>query len=154
MTLKAVLFISPKNLYLKFLFIIIVLYFYFQVWKVNNNESLFYDYVQFTASDAFLLYYWYSVDFFWLYWIFVARCRLSLVSVSWDHSPVAVHQLLIVVASVVRENGFRSTVSGVVPRDLAALWHVGSSRTRDPTCVSCIGRWILNYWTTREVLDF
>jgi len=29
---------------------------------------------------------------------------------------------------------------------------MGSSWTRDPTCVSCIGRWILNHWTTREVL--
>ena len=23
----------------------------------------------------------------------------------------------------------------------------GSSRPKDPTCVSCIGRWILNRWT-------
>ena len=28
---------------------------------------------------------------------------------------------------------------------------VVSSRTRDPTRVPCIGRWILNLWTTREV---
>ena len=27
--------------------------------------------------------------------------------------------------------------------DLVALWHVGSSQTRDPTRVSCIGRQIL-----------
>ena len=33
----------------------------------------------------------------------------------------------------------------VVPR------HVGSSQTRDRTCVPCIGRRILNHWTTREV---
>ena len=39
------------------------------------------------------------------------------------------------------------------------LWHTGldvphhveSSRTRDRTCVPCIGRWILYHWTTREV---
>ena len=30
-------------------------------------------------------------------------------------------------------------------------WHVGSSRTRDRTCVHCIGRRILNHCTTREV---
>ena len=36
---------------------------------------------------------------------------------------------------------------GLVP------WHVGSSRTRDQTCVSCIGRWILHQWATREALD-
>ena len=35
---------------------------------------------------------------------------------------------------------------------LVALPHVGSSRTRDRTRVPCIGRWILNHCTTREVL--
>ena len=30
-------------------------------------------------------------------------------------------------------------------------WHVGSSQTRNQTPVSCIARWILNHWTTREV---
>ena len=34
---------------------------------------------------------------------------------------------------------------------LVALWHVGSSQTRDQTHVPCIGRWILNHRTTREV---
>ena len=28
--------------------------------------------------------------------------------------------------------------------------HVGSSSTRDRTCVPCIVRGILNHWTTRE----
>jgi len=35
---------------------------------------------------------------------------------------------------------------------LVASWYVESSWTRDGTHVSCIGRWILNHWTTREVL--
>ena len=34
---------------------------------------------------------------------------------------------------------------------LVALWHVESSWTRNRTYVSCIGRWILNHCTTREV---
>ena len=34
---------------------------------------------------------------------------------------------------------------------LVAPWHVGSSQTRDQTCVPCIGRWILNHCATREV---
>ena len=34
-----------------------------------------------------------------------------------------------------------------------ATWHVESSQTRDSTCVPCIGRQILNNWTTREVLS-
>ena len=33
---------------------------------------------------------------------------------------------------------------------LAAPWYVGSSQTRDRTCVPCVGRHILNHWTTRE----
>ena len=33
----------------------------------------------------------------------------------------------------------------------AALQHVGSSRTRNRTCVSCIGRRTLHHWATREV---
>ena len=37
------------------------------------------------------------------------------------------------------------------PTGLDALWHVRSSWTRDWTHVSCIGRRILNHWTTREV---
>ena len=36
---------------------------------------------------------------------------------------------------------------------LGALQHVESSQTGDQTCVPCIGRWSLNRWTTREVLD-
>ena len=28
-----------------------------------------------------------------------------------------------------------------------------SSQTRDQNGVPCIGRWILNHWTTREVLE-
>ena len=35
---------------------------------------------------------------------------------------------------------------------LAALQYVESSHTRHQTHVSCIGRQILNHWTTREVL--
>ena len=33
---------------------------------------------------------------------------------------------------------------------LVAPWHVGSSRTRDLTHVSCIGKWILYHWATWE----
>ena len=38
--------------------------------------------------------------------------------------------------------------------DLVVLWHVGSSWTKDRTRVPCIGRWILNHWTTKKVLEF
>ena len=33
---------------------------------------------------------------------------------------------------------------------LVALWHVGSSQTRDRTGVQCVARQILNHWATRE----
>ena len=33
---------------------------------------------------------------------------------------------------------------------MVALRHVGSSPTRNQTCVSCIGRWILYHWATRK----
>ena len=36
---------------------------------------------------------------------------------------------------------------------LVAPWHMESSGTRDWTCVPCISRQILNYWTTREILS-
>ena len=35
---------------------------------------------------------------------------------------------------------------------LVALWHVGSSWTKDQVCVPGIGRWILMHCTTREDL--
>ena len=43
------------------------------------------------------------------------------------------------------------------PTSLADLWHVGSSWSRDRTHVPCIGRQILNHWTTRwvhKILNF
>ena len=46
--------------------------------------------------------------------------------------------------------GSRREDSVVCHTALVALQHVGSSRTRDQISVSCIGRWILNNWITRE----
>ena len=37
---------------------------------------------------------------------------------------------------------------------LVAPQHVGSSRTKDRTCVPCIGRQIPNHWATREVQNY
>ena len=36
---------------------------------------------------------------------------------------------------------------------LVALQHVESSWTRDWTCVSCMGRWILHHWATMDALE-
>ena len=43
--------------------------------------------------------------YFWLHWVFVASCRLSLVTASGGCSLVAVLRLLMVVASLVEEHG-------------------------------------------------
>ena len=51
---------------------------------------------------------------------------------------------LIVVTSVVME---------VWHMGLVTLWHVESSQTRDGTHDRCLGRWILNHWTNREVQE-
>ena len=61
----------------------------------------------------------------WLCWVLAAECRISCCG-EW--------------------------VSSVVPGlgCPVALWHL-SSPTRDQTCIPCVGRWILNHWTTREV---
>ena len=65
---------------------------------------------------------------------------------------LAVHRLLIAVASLVVTCKLQSTGSAVVVVDLVASRHVGSSQARDHTCAPCIGGWILNHWTTRKSL--
>ena len=56
--------------------------------------------------------------------------------------------------------GFRSYSSQAVGHRLSSCVHglvvagVGSFQTRGWTCVPCIDKWILNPWTTREVLMF
>ena len=77
----------------------------------------------------------------WLGWIFVAAYQLSL---------VAVHAFLIAVASLVMEH--EVWAQKLRHMGLVTPWHVGSSQPRDKTNISCIGRRMLKYWTTREVL--
>ena len=87
----------------------------------------------------------------------------SLVVASGDYFLGVVHGLLIVVASLIAERGLNSTQasvvvspglqskgSGVVEHRLVAVQHVGPSWIRDWTHVFCIGRWILNHWTTKQ----
>ena len=79
-----------------------------------------------------------------LQWGFVATCAFSSCSVP-----------LIVVASVIAEHGLSSTQAQQLRgTGLVATQHVESSCTRDRTHVLCIGTWLLNYCTTREVLKW
>ena len=108
--------------------------------------------------------------FFWLYCVFIAVQTFLLLVVSRGYSLVAMCRLLIVVASltvepklwacrlqqlhhmgsVVRFPGaLEHSLSGC---GLVALRHVGSSGTRNQTCVSCMSRQILYHWTTMEAL--
>ena len=92
------------------------------------------------------------------------RCcsGFSLVVEGAGYSLVAVCRLLIMVASVVVKHmdsrawtlelwlpGSRAQAPWLCV-GLVALWHVGSSWTRDWTRISCTGRWILYHWATRE----
>ena len=43
--------------------------------------------------------------YFWLPWVFIAACRLSLAAMGRAYSLVAMHGLLIAVASLVVEHG-------------------------------------------------
>ena len=52
---------------------------------------------------------------------------------------------------LLRSPGFRAC--GLSSWGSAALWHVGSSQTRGRIHVSCVGRWILYHWATREALS-
>ena len=55
------------------------------------------------------------------------------------------------------EQGLKGTqAQWLWPEGYVALQHVGlRSLTRDWTCIPCIGRQVLNHWTTREVpLEF
>ena len=59
-------------------------------------------------------------------------------------------RLLVAGASLVAEHR-QHGLQYLMCTGLVALWHVGSSWTRDRTYVPCIGRWILNPWTTWKI---
>ena len=77
------------------------------------------------------------------------RCCVGfyLVSVSRGDSLVVVH----LVGLSLQSMGSKQRDQLLWHMGLAALQHMGSSLTRDRTCVPHIDRWILNHWSTREV---
>ena len=93
----------------------------------------------------------------------VAACGLSLVAARGGYSPLQC-AVFIAVASLVVEHGLwacglrscssraleQSLGSVVVGMGLVAAGHVGSSRTRDRTCVPCIGSLILIHSASGE----
>ena len=100
------------------------------------------------------------VFYFWLHWVFVAACRLSLVVVSRGYSSLwcagfSLWWLLLLRSTGSWCAGFSScgTWAQFLWRmGLVAPQHLGSSRTRARIRVPCIGRQILNHCATREAL--
>ena len=88
---------------------------------------------------------------YWLFWVFTAAHRLSLVA-DWGLFFIVVHGLLIVVASLVAEHRLqRHRLQQLWSTGLVAPWHVESSWTRDQTRAPCTGRQVLIHCTTTEV---
>ena len=104
--------------------------------------------------------------FIWLWWAFVAERGLSLVAVSGGQpllaamcgllaavaSLAAGHRLQqLPRASVVAAHGPQSSDSAVTVHGLSCSVACGLFPDQDQTHDLCIGRWISNHWTTREV---
>ena len=104
--------------------------------------------------------FWFPAFFFfnfWLRWVFGAVCGLSLVVVSGGYSSWRCSGLSLWWLLWLPSTGSRHTASVAVVHvlsshgsQLGCPGHLGSSRTRDRTYVSCFGRGILNHWKTRE----
>ena len=89
--------------------------------------------------------------YFWLHW---GLCCVRAFSGCSKQGLlfVAVHRLLIAVASLVAEHRlWVRELQQLWHTGLVALWHVESSWIRDRTHVPCTGRWILIHCATREV---
>ena len=128
---------------------------------------------QFLSFNFFLFINLFIYDF-WLRWVFIAACGLSLVAASGGYSSLrcmgfSFRWLLLLWSTDFRRAGFSSCSMQAQQLWLAGsraqahqLWrmgfiapqHVGSSWTRARTSVPCIGRWILNHCTTREPLNW
>ena len=87
---------------------------------------------------GFCFFFFISFIYLWLHWVFVAACFLQLQQMG-ACSLIAVHELLIVVASLVVENGLQC----LWYVGLIALCHLESAWTRDQTHISSFGRQLL-----------
>ena len=134
--------LSCSRLYLKYFFSCSLLTCSSLQTNVFNELNVFSELNEFSFSTLkfFIIY-------FWLCWVFVAACGLSLVVANGSCSLV-VCVLLTAVASLGAEH--RPLV--VVALGLVVSQYVESSWARDQTCVPCIGRRMLIHCATRKVL--
>ena len=110
-------------------------YFFFFFFDGENaaNVCVFIIVVFLNKKNFFMVFKKLKKYLFWFHWGFVAALAFS----SWDKWSllfIAVHRL-----------------QWLWHRGLVASKPVGFPQTRDWTCVPCIGKQILNHWTTREV---
>ena len=77
--------------------------------------------------------FFFKLFYFWLHWVFITACGLSL---------VAVIRLLIAVASVFAEHGFWGAQAVAVAQGFICLGACGVSLGRGQTGVPCSTRWI------------
>ena len=84
------------------------------------------------------------------YYLFLHGCAGSALCAGFLQLPWA--GLLSTCGARASPHGGSSCCGAGVPgyTGSVALRPVGSSWTRDGTCVPCISRWVLNHWTTRE----
>ena len=132
---------------------------------VENHDPLGFLLINITSFGLFFIFFCfvylftYLLIYFWLCWVFLAACRLSLVAASGGYSSLlcagfSLQCLLLLQSMGSRCVGFSSC--GMWAQQswhtgLVAPWHVGSSQTRAQTRVPWIGRQILNHCATREV---
>ena len=127
----------------------------------------------FFLQSFFFINLFYIFIYFWLHWVFIAACGLSLVVASRGYSLLqcagfSLWWLLLLQSMGSRHAGFsscgmwaqqlwltgsRAQAQQLWRTGLVAPQHVGSSRTRVRTRVPCIGRQILNHCATREALS-
>ena len=89
--------------------------------------------------------------YFWLFWIFVAVWAFLSGWGEWGVlSGCSVQASLCSGSSSFGTQAVGDWASAVVVHRLSFPRHMGSSQTRDQTCISCIGRQIIYHWATRE----
>ena len=96
--------------------------------------------------------------FFIIFYLFLSavdpRCRAWVYSSCnrlGGYSSVAVCGLVTAVALLLQGTGSRPCGLSMVQGLSCSRQRVGSSWTKDPAHIFCIGRQILSHWTTREV---
>ena len=101
-------------------------------------------------KNVYILFFNFLLCFIYLFMTVQGHCcysDFSLVAVSRGYSSL--QWLLLLWSTGSRSLGFQLLWNTV----LVALWHVGSSRTRNWTGLSWNGRWILYHWATRETQE-